>query len=220
MNKRPFVSWLLLAIQLLVFVVMESVGSTSDTQTLILFGAKYAPLLALGQWWRLILPIFIHIGLSHLIINSLTLFFLGPMVERITGHFKFLLIYLAAGVMGNALSYQFSPSVSAGASTSLFGLFAVFIALAILYPKNHYFQVLGKQYRTLIIVNIILNVFSSGVDLWGHVGGMLGGMLFTFVIMAGQRDSFNWGHRALALLGYGAILAFILMNHGIYNLLI
>ena len=220
MNKKLIMTWLFLLIQIIVFLLMELQGGSQYTPVLIQYGAKFAPAIALGEWWRLITPIFLHIGFTHLLVNSVTLYFLGSMVEQTLGHFKFTWLYLAGGIMGNALSYQFSESISAGASTSLFGLFAVFIALAVLYPDNHYISALGRQYRTLIIVNIVMSLFGHSVDLWGHLGGILGGFIATFMIMSGQERGNSLINRVLALVVYIGIVGFILFNHGIYNTLL
>lgn len=70
-------------------------------------------------------PIFVHIGWAHFLMNTATLFFIGRQVENVFGWLRFTLIYLLSGIFGNALVFLITPNiVSAGASTSLFGLFA------------------------------------------------------------------------------------------------
>lgn len=208
MYKKPVVTWLLLAIQIAVFLLMELMGSSQDINWLVFFGAKVNPLIAGGEYWRLVTPMFIHIGFVHLLFNSITLYYLGAMVEEIAGHAKFLLIYLLAGIMGNLFSYQFSDSISAGASTALFGLFAFFIALTYLYPDNRSLRQLGDQYKGLLIINIFLNLFMSNVDMAGHIGGAVGGILATFMLMAGKSTE----HKDKGLL---AVAAYVLITAAI-----
>lgn len=212
-RNKPFVTWIILAIQILVFLMMELVGSTQDVNLLVLFGAKYNPFIAAGQYWRLITPMFIHIGFAHLLFNSLTLYYLGTMVEQLAGHLKFLVIYLLAGVMGNLFSYQFSDSISAGASTSLFGLFAFFIALANIYPESRGIQQLSDQYRGLILINIVLNLFMSNVDIAGHIGGAVGGFLISYALMS-NRNTDNRSQRIAAGIIYFAMAAIIVVLRG------
>ena len=54
-----------------------------DTRTLLLFGAKYGPAIAQGQWWRLITAGFLHGGLLHILMNMWVLFDLGAQLEEI-----------------------------------------------------------------------------------------------------------------------------------------
>lgn len=213
LRQKPFFTWLILAIQIILFLLMEFIGSSQDSLTLILFGAKFSPLIAAGQYWRLITPIFLHIGFTHLLFNSLTLYYLGSMVERVAGHTKFLAIYLLSGIMGNLFSYQFSDSISAGASTSLFGLFAFFIALSRIYPDNLSVKQLGDQYKGLIIINIILNIFMSNVDIAGHIGGAVGGLLITYALMSDKKSE-NRLYRIAALVIFIIVALVIICMRG------
>ena len=59
------VTHLFLAIQIVIFLLMTLNGGSTNVLTLILFGAKFNPAIAQGEWWRLIAPMFIHIGFTH-----------------------------------------------------------------------------------------------------------------------------------------------------------
>jgi membrane associated rhomboid family serine protease len=87
------------------------------------WGAKLSgPILRGEQLYRLITPIFLHGGLSHLAINTASLLNIGPQVESIMGKNRFLATYLASGAFGNYVSSLFSPNPSVGASGAIFGL--------------------------------------------------------------------------------------------------
>ena len=74
-------------------------------------------------------------------------------------------------MMGNLFVFVFSPkSLAAGASTSLYGLFAAIIILRYA-TRNPYIQQLGQSYLTLFVVNIIGSVLIPGISLAGHIGG-------------------------------------------------
>ncbi|RPA63632.1 rhomboid family intramembrane serine protease [Aerococcus agrisoli] len=216
-NKKPYVTYVLIAIQVVLFLAMQVMGGSESALTLILFGAKFNPLIAAGEYWRLITPIFLHIGWMHLLINTITLYYLGSMVEEIIGRWKYLAIYLASGIMGNLFSYQFSDNVSAGASTALFGLFAVFLALRNLYPSNRYIQNLGSQYMMLIGMNLVFGFLGSGIDIWGHIGGIVGGFLITMTLMKGEGHDDRKTQRIGSLAVYLIIAIFILLNQGTVN---
>ncbi len=218
-GKKPYVTYTLLAIQIIIFLCMTFMGGSESSAVLLIFGAKFNPLIAAGQYYRLLTPIFLHIGIMHLIVNSITLYYLGAMVESVLGHWKYLLIYLSAGVMGNLFSYQFSTNISAGASTSLFGLFAVFLALKNLYPSNRYIQGLASQYMTLIGINIVFGFLGSGIDIWGHIGGLVGGFLITMALMKGETRDRRLGQRIGSIIVFLIIAIFILLNQGTFNVL-
>ncbi|MDO4680106.1 MAG: rhomboid family intramembrane serine protease [Aerococcus sp.] len=167
-----------------------------------------------GQYWRLVTPMFIHFGFEHLLFNSITLYFLGNQVEMIIGAKRFLALYFLSGVMGNLFSYQFSMNYSAGASTALFGLFAYFVAMDYLEPQNPYYQAMGQQYKLLLVFNIVANVFMSGIDMWGHIGGIVGGLLGTVIINAHYRRN-NRQYFWLGIGAYVLVATIIILNHGI-----
>ncbi|MFS4085346.1 rhomboid family intramembrane serine protease [Aerococcus urinaeequi] len=219
-TRKPFVTYTLLGIQIILFIMMEFMGSSESSATLLLFGAKFNPLIAAGDYWRLITPMFLHIGIVHLLINSITLYYLGSMVENIVGHWRYSVIYLASGLMGNLFSYQFSENISAGASTALFGLFAVFLALKNLFPRNRHIQSIGSQYLTLVVINLVFGIMGSGIDIWGHVGGLVGGFLVTMALLRGEGPDQRLTQRLGSATTFVVIAGFILINHGMFNTLI
>ena len=173
---KPFFTYIFIGIQIFIFLLMELFGSSRNTLVLILFGAKYTPLILAGEWWRLITPMFLHIGLIHLTMNSFALYYLGTAVERIFGRFRFLLIYLFAGFWGNVASFLFSPqSISAGASGGIFGLFGALLYFGLIHPRP-FFRTMGANIITLVGINLLIG-FLPGIDFAGHLGGLVGGFL-------------------------------------------
>ncbi|MGV3464841.1 MAG: rhomboid family intramembrane serine protease [Heyndrickxia sp.] len=180
-NGKPFFTYILLGIQVIVFLLLEMMGGSSNTQNLIRFGAKYNPLIIEGQWWRFITPIFLHIGVIHLLMNSLALYYLGPTIERIYGRLRFLIIYLIAGFTGTLASFLFSSSVSAGASGAIFGCFGALLYLGAVYPKL-FFRTMGTNVIVVIIINLVFGYSVSGIDNFGHIGGLVGGFLAAAIV--------------------------------------
>lgn len=196
------VTHLFLAIQIVIFLLMTLNGGSTNVLTLILFGAKFNPAIAQGEWWRLIAPMFIHIGFTHILVNSITLYYLGTQMEILYGSLRFALIYLLSGLMGNLMSFAFNDSISAGASTSLFGLFAAAIVLGRQFPYNSGIQLMARNFTMLIFLNFFFGFFSSAVDNFGHLGGALGGALAAvFIAMPRTAKSQN-GQRILFLVIY------------------
>jgi membrane associated rhomboid family serine protease len=87
-----------------------------------------------GEWWRLITHAFLHAGLLHLVVNMLGLWFTGPMVERVLGPVRYLLLFLAGEVAGGLLQTLASPGDRdlVGASGAVCALLAGF---ATLFPR-------------------------------------------------------------------------------------
>lgn len=181
---KPIVTYVLVLINIAVFIFMSIFGGTYDINNLITFGANYQPLVLSGQWYRLVTAMFIHIGLQHLLLNMLTLYFCGVFLEKIFGHFKFLIIYLLAGIGGNLLSIAFAPDVvSAGASTSIFGMFGMFIMMGVAFPNSNYFKTIKNQFLMFVLLNFVFALLpNSGIDIYGHLGGLIVGFLTALVI--------------------------------------
>lgn len=210
MKTRPIVTYAIVIINIVVFLLMTFDGGSTNSETLVRYGAKFGPaIVGLGQYWRLITPIFLHIGLTHLVMNTLIVYFLGQELEGIYGSLRFAILYLLSGMMGNLASFAFNYAISAGASTSIFGMFASTIALGRQNPRNSYFQRLSQQYVALVVINFIFGLFSSGTDLMGHIGGFAGGYLMAYVV---EKRPENQSKRFLAILLYlivGAILFYL-----------
>ncbi|WP_338214006.1 rhomboid family intramembrane serine protease [Companilactobacillus muriivasis] len=183
-ESKSYVTWVLLAVTIGVFIVESVVGGSQNYQTLLLMGAKTNNLVQAGQWWRLITPIFLHIGIFHIFMNGFTLLYVGQILEPMVGHWRFFVIYMLSGIMGNLASFAFGANnvISAGASTSLFGMFAAFLALGLIYRENRFLRELGKSFLGLIAINLLMDLTMSGIDIWGHVGGAVGGLLLGYAL--------------------------------------
>lgn len=183
--RRAPVTVTLLVIQIVAFIIMLLLGGSTNSNVLVECGARVTPLIRQGQWWRLITPVFLHIGFAHLLINSVTLYFLGMYIEELFSHWRMLVIYLVSAFTGNLASAYFLPNtISAGASTALFGLFGAFLMLGESFHDNDLIQDLSRQFLILVGINIVMDLFLPGVDLAGHVGGLLGGFLVSYIVGA------------------------------------
>ncbi len=132
-----------------------------------------------GQVWRLLTSMFLHYGGLHLLFNMVALLQIGPMLESALGRVRFLTLYLMAGLAGSALSYTLGPETAraAGASGAVYGLAAGLLLLA-----RRRRQGTGPIVAFLFLGLLISQV--PGIDLWGHVGGFLGGAAVASVFFA------------------------------------
>ncbi len=180
------VTWLLLALNLVVWAGLELSGGSTSIPNLLRWGAKFGPAIADGDYWRLFTPIFLHIGFPHLLTNSLGLIIFGRMVERYFGSFNFLFIYLLAGVFGNIASYAaVSNGVGAGASGAVFGIIGAYGSF--LYRNR---SIAGAMARStlgglgvIVGINLVFGFSVSGIDNWAHIGGLIAGFLISYRIV-------------------------------------
>ncbi len=191
---QPFVTYGFLMVQTLLMIAMEisglHVGGSENPNILVHFGAmERGSILLYHEYWRFILPMFLHIGWTHFIINSVTLYFIGQQVEAVYGHWRFFVLYLLSGIAGNIVSFSFGQgnTISAGASTALFGMFGAFVILGRIFKNNPAVKMLVQRYWVFIGMNLVFNLFSSGVDMMGHIGGLLGGILGAVALSVPQK---------------------------------
>ena len=211
--KESPVTIFLLALTTLVFIAMQVIyfGNATSNQAIFNTGGMYGAYVSLfpSQLWRLVTPIFVHIGWEHFFFNALTLYFVGQIAEQIWGHHKFLALYVLSGIVGNIFTLFFTPNViAAGASTSLFGVFAA-IMVAGYFGRNPYLKELGRNYQALIIVNLIFNLFTPSIGIAGHIGGLVGGVLCAiFLPTLVEKNMFKPWQRWLAAATYVGLSLF------------
>lgn len=175
-RNGPYITYSLIAIQTTVFLLNYLLPSLQLQEKGVMFG----PLVAyLHEYWRFITPIFLHFGLSHFAINTIVLYFIGQQVEALYGHSRFLLLYLLSGMLGNAFSFGFNAIgvQSAGSSTAIFGIFGAFLILGVYFRHNPAIQGMVRQFALFVLLSLVFGMFDQSIDIWGHVGGIVGGLL-------------------------------------------
>jgi membrane associated rhomboid family serine protease len=210
-RKTPF-TFIFLAVNIAMFLLMEYAGSTTDPGTLMTFGVKSNPEINQGEWWRLIMPIFIHIGPLHLFFNSYALWMVGQQVEKLYGSPKFVLLYLATGVAGVLGSYYYNPgTISAGASGAIMGLFGVLFAFGFRYRHSippFFKKAVGTGVLPVIVINLIIGFTIPQIDNSAHIAGLVCGALLAAVIpymMPGAETSSPF--KAIQALSLAMVLA-------------
>ncbi|WML45307.1 rhomboid family intramembrane serine protease [Neobacillus sp. PS3-40] len=178
---KPIFTFAFILIQVAVFFWLETHGGSTNTNTLIKYGAKFNPLIYEGEWWRFLTPVFLHIGFMHLAMNTLALYYLGIAVERLYGNGRFLFIYLFAGISGFIASFIFSSTLSAGASGAIFGCLGALVYLCTINSKL-FFQTMGMNVIFVLIINLAFGFISTGIDNAGHLGGLVGGFLAAGIV--------------------------------------
>ena len=211
-NKFPMITYWLIAVNVILYVVPILFGQYND---LINNYSVWGPAIREGQVYRLFTGMFLHGGLVHLLFNCYALYVIGSQVESFLGKFKFLVIYLVAGISGALFSMIFGGNyASIGASGAIFGLMG-----ALVYFGYHYRVYLGtvvkSQIIPLIVLNLVLGFFMTGIDNFAHIGGLIGGTLMSIAL--GVKDKSSWFERINGWIITAIFLAFAVYMAFIYT---
>jgi rhomboid protease GluP len=176
----PVVTYTLLAITIIIYILQEASGFITGEDLPALLGMKVNQWIIEGEYWRLITPMFLHGSLMHVGFNMYALYIFGPGLELHFGRIRFTTLYFLAGLSGNIFSFIFSDYPSLGSSTAIFGLIGA--QAVFLYSNKEVFAGRGQRALSQIIMIAAINLvigLSPGIDNWGHIGGLIGGISFT-----------------------------------------
>ena len=138
-----------------------------------------------GEIYRLLTGTFMHAGPLylpiHLFFNMYALYIIGTQVENFIGRYRYLIIYLGSAIMGSLLSCVILHGDSIGASGAIFGLMGSLVYFGYHY-RVYFGNILKTQIIPLIIFNLLLGFYLSGVDNFAHIGGLIGGVLLTMAV--------------------------------------
>jgi rhomboid protease GluP len=180
-ESAPYVTYAIMAVTIVLYVLQLASESLLGTDILILYGARINEAILAGELWRFITPALLHGSIPHILFNMYALFIFGTGLERHFGHGRFFLLYVLGAFTGNVVSFLFSAGYSVGASTAVFGLLGA--EAIFLYQNRKLFAgQFGRAIQNVIFIAAI-NLFlglQPGIDNWGHVGGLLGGLMFTW----------------------------------------
>ncbi len=149
-----------------------------DADALVHWGANVRGLVMHGEPWRMFTSMFLHFGIIHIASNMFAFWQIGRMLEPFIGKWRFLGLYLMAGLGGSAVSlWWHANSVGAGASGAIFGMFGVFAALLTtdLIDQSIRRQLL-RSIGSAIGLNLLIGL-NGAIDNSAHIGGLLTGAI-------------------------------------------
>lgn len=138
-----------------------------------------------NQWFRFIIPMFLHAGLVHIAANMVIQVIIGRELEKDIGSLRFALVYLSSGIFGFVLGGNFAADgiASTGASGSLFGVVAL-VLLDLLYHWSERQSPWGDLIWIVfgIALSFVLGLL-PGLDNFSHIGGFLTGLVLGICIL-------------------------------------
>jgi rhomboid protease GluP len=169
-------------------------------QALIKLGmGGFIPLMQ-GKWWTLLTATYLHLGILHILFNMLWLRQLGPLVEELYGASRFIVIYTVSGLTGSLVSALIGKTpYFVGASGAVFGLFGALIYYG-LHRGGTFGSTIFRQMVLWAVIGLALGFTRSGVDNWGHLGGIAGGALTAIILGYQERKRQQLSHHIAALL--------------------
>lgn len=146
-------------------------------------------LIAQGEVWRLVTPVFVHAGFAHMLFNSFSLVLFGPALERILGKWRFIAIYLATGIVANIATFFLKPLiyVHVGSSGAIFGLFGVYVAM-IVFRRELMSRQNSQIVLTIAVIGLIMTFIQPNINVTAHLFGFLGGFVLGSVILGRGKD--------------------------------
>lgn len=202
-NAAPVVSFTLIGLNAIIYLIQVVVGVDKVAGD---WGMWPVGVAGNGEWWRLFTAAFLHGSWLHIIFNMYVLYALGPTLERILGHTRFLILYVMAALGGGVASYLFSSmnTLSVGASGAIFGLMGALVVAG----KRLRYDI--TQVLALLAVNVVIGFISPGVDWRAHLGGLVVGAAVAAVFVYAPKQ-FRIPVQVLGILAILGVLVILTM---------
>ncbi|WP_438349770.1 rhomboid family intramembrane serine protease [Paenibacillus sp. FA6] len=176
------VTTLLLLANIIMFLVLSLNGGSTEKETLYRFGA----LVNGGEAWRYVTSMFLHNGFEHLLFNSFALLVFAPPLERLMGWWRYTLLYVLSGIVGNILSTAYytqigTNMISVGASGAIYGVYGALLYIAV-FQRKIIDESSRKTLYAMLMIGIVYSFIAPNVNLMAHFGGMIGGF-FVYGLM-------------------------------------
>jgi membrane associated rhomboid family serine protease len=215
-RSAPFVTWSLIAINVIVFLYQVSLSPPELDRFLVEYalipGRYFVPLPfvsppSIDDYLPFVTNMFLHGGWLHLILNMWTLYLFGPAVEDRMGGFRYLLFYLVCGIAASAAHAYFNATSfvpALGASGAIAGVIGSFVRL---FPLANlivvipifffpfFFEVPALVFAGLwFVMQLLQGSFellqpsaTGGIAWWAHIGGFVAGIVLTPLLVRSAR---------------------------------
>ncbi|HEV7884296.1 MAG TPA: rhomboid family intramembrane serine protease [Solirubrobacteraceae bacterium] len=192
LSDEPRLTYALIAINVIAWVAMLASGAPFNgvAGTVYQHGALYGPLVADGEWWRIVTAGFLHAGIIHIAFNMYFLYFLGTILEPMIGKLRFGLIYFVSLVGGSFGALLLTPNTpTVGASGAVFGL----MGAGILVMRARGIDPMQSGLGITLLLNLGITFLIPGIAIGGHIGGLIAGGIVGYLLydVADRRRSLS-----------------------------
>ena len=136
--------------------------------------------------WEFVTAIFVHGSPTHLLMNMISLYWLGTFIERSHGKWLFLLIFFVSGIAGN-IAVAIMGSAAVGASGAIFGLLGAGALLLFTLRRDPDARQMLTGFAVMLAINILIS-FTPGISYEAHIGGLIGGVVVEAIIILVYRN--------------------------------
>jgi membrane associated rhomboid family serine protease len=208
LQTDPQLAYALIAVNVVAFLAELSSGGASTGGTVFREGALYGPLVADGEWWRIVTAGFLHASLLHILFNMFFIYFLGQLLEPALGKLRFGAVYgvsLLGGSLGALLLSN--DSVTVGASGAAFGL----LGAGIVAMRARGIDPMQSGLGMTLILNLGITLLIPGISIGGHLGGLVAGALVALVLttLGERRRTLPAAYAAGVVIGVVLVVAAI-----------
>ncbi|HEX9921241.1 MAG TPA: rhomboid family intramembrane serine protease [Anaerolineae bacterium] len=187
-RARPYLTYTLIGLNLVVFLVEIMLGGSQDIETLYRMGALLPQAVAAGEWWRLYGFMFLHFGFLHLLLNMLGLYALGNFVEPALGLVRYSLVYFVSGLSAGllvvflVLQGQAGNQILVGASGGIMGLVGATAAILLRGWRVDKARVASQRLLLvglIIILQVSVDLLVPQISFTAHSTGLVTGFILT-----------------------------------------
>ena len=213
--KEYPLTYALMAISIIVFVV-PALSSVWDS-SFYMFGVLHGySVVVKSEFYRLLTSIFMHGDGMHIVMNMLSLYMIGTMVEKLFSKISYLSIYFISALVGSYTSiYMHLGGQAVGASGAIFGLFGALAGFAFVHRqtmKNQFISFM-KNFGVILLINLVIGFAFPNIDVSAHVGGLVAGIVGGYMIAKNPKYLWVYLTIALALLVFANSYIFTLYVH-------
>jgi len=175
-----------------------------DMETLVNMGALYGPYVVQeGEWWRLFTAMFLHGGMTHILMNMFSLYIIGRGAEMYFDKSAYISIYLFSGLIGGLVSLFVHPgSVGVGASGAIFGIFGALAGFFLAHREKiaTHAKAFMKDFSIIIGINLVIGLSIPSVDVSAHLGGLAVGLVGGYVLSKNRKWIFAYSAAMFAVM--------------------
>jgi len=198
--KEYPLTYTLMGISIIVFLIASI--NINWEETLYMSGVLHGySVVVKGEYYRLFTSIFLHADAMHIVMNMLSLYIVGTMVEKLFSSLSYVSIYFVSALFGSFASiYMHLGGQAVGASGAIFGLFGALAGFAFVHRNTMRNQFISfmKNFGMILLINLVIGLVVPSIDMSAHIGGLVAGLIGGMMIA--KNPKFIWLYLILSLL--------------------